>query len=126
MKRVYNTQTQQYYNVDRVYPHELVLNDFPEDFEETIEPKIKENFGNYKSFYKPVIENGVHTGWEIDQEKFKSERTEQIFDRLKEIDIESIRPQRAVQVGLHTQEDLDKLLQLEQEAQSLRIELKQI
>ena len=50
----------------------------------------------------------------------------EIQKRLDEIDRLSIRPSRAVQAGTETQEDRDRLSELETEAQSLRDQLAEI
>lgn len=47
-------------------------------------------------------------------------------ERLLEIDILSVRPLRAQLAGTATQNDTDKLLELEAEAESLRKEFRQL
>lgn len=51
-----------------------------------------------------------------------NERVAEIDARLKEIDIESVRPLRAISNGNQTQFDIDKLAALDTEAATLRAE----
>ena len=66
---------------------------------------------------------------ELDQnseEYIRLQKIEDIKRRLIEIDNESIRPLRAKTASIATLEDMDKLLDLEQEAEKLREELKEL
>ena len=50
-------------------------------------------------------------------------RAAEIYTRLSEIDVESVRPLRAVAAGTSTSFDTDKLTVLNTEAEALRLEL---
>ena len=52
-----------------------------------------------------------------------AERAADIHTRLSEIDVESVRPLRAVTAGTATAFDTDKLAALDTEAEALRLEL---
>lgn len=60
-----------------------------------------------------------------EQEKAESiaTRSDQIKSRLAQIDIDSVRPLRAIAAGFSTQYDVDKLASLDEEAAILRAEL---
>lgn len=60
------------------------------------------------------------------EEYIKLQRIGDIKKRLAEIDNESIRPLRAKAASISTLEDMDKLVNLEQEAAKLREELKEL
>ena len=51
-----------------------------------------------------------------------AQRIGEIGARLKEIDVESVRPLRAISAGTDTQFDRDKLADLDAEAEALRTE----
>ena len=59
----------------------------------------------------------------IDQDKVNAKRSREIVARLREIDIESIRPLRSMKRGNSVQFDDNKLEALENEAITLRAEL---
>lgn len=56
-------------------------------------------------------------------QKLPSQRIDEIKERLAQIDIDSVRPLRAIAAGSHTQFDSDKLASLDSEAAALRAEL---
>lgn len=61
--------------------------------------------------------------WVEDTEKKNADRIVEIEARLKEIDFESVRPSRSINVGTATDYDKNKLAELEKEATELRKEL---
>lgn len=86
-----------------------------------------------------VIENGkrVHKKIELSQDEINAlnaveensshkESVARIKERLKQIDAEASRPLRAKVVGMETQEDIDKLVALEEESQQLRVDLAEL
>lgn len=58
------------------------------------------------------------------QEQIKQLRIAQIQSRLNQIDMESVRPIRAIQKGVGTEFDTQKLDSLENEAETLRSEIR--
>ena len=60
--------------------------------------------------------------WQKDINDFwnKEGRKQEIQSRLNQIDVESIRPIRAIQKGVDTQADIDRIVELEIEAEALR------
>ena len=53
----------------------------------------------------------------------EQQRADEIVSILNLIDMQSIRPLRAIVSGTQTQEDLDKLTELDEQAAALRVEL---
>ena len=66
--------------------------------------------------------DGTFVNPPIPQEQLDSQRIGEIGERLKEIDVESVRPLRAINAGTDTQFDRDKLADLDAEAETLRTE----
>lgn len=60
------------------------------------------------------------------QEDLSLPRTVQIQTRLSEIDLATMRPLRALQLGEGTESDQQKLIELEAEAKTLREELRML
>jgi len=56
------------------------------------------------------------------QESVDAQRISEIDGRLNAIDIESVRPLRAINNGTATADDTDKLTELDAEAEALRVE----
>lgn len=50
-------------------------------------------------------------------------RKQEIYQELNNIDVQTMRPLRAIQLGVNTIEDTKKLTELEEQAKLLRIEL---
>ena len=67
-----------------------------------------------------VLFYGLRLGEDI---KTTADKRADIFTRLDAIDVESMRPQRAITAGTGTQADEDRLKSLEAEAEALRAEL---
>lgn len=53
-------------------------------------------------------------------------RKQEIYQELNNIDIQTMRPLRAIQLGVNTIEDTKKLTELEEQAKLLRIELSKL
>lgn len=70
-----------------------------------------------------ILDNGKVV---LDQEKVNSKRKNEIYFRLSGIDIEALRPLRAVALGNAVNFDTEKLEALEKEANELRLELKDL
>jgi len=66
--------------------------------------------------------DGTFVNPPIPQEQLDAQRIGEIDARLKEIDVESVRPLRAINAGTDTQFDRDKLADLDAEAETLRTE----
>lgn len=65
------------------------------------------------------------TAAELQQEalqKANEDRVSEIDARLEQIDLESVRPLRAINSGNNSQSDIDKLSALDSEAETLRLE----
>ena len=62
----------------------------------------------------------------VTPEQIKQARIAEIKARLSAIDIDAIRPLRAIATGTATQFDTDKLASLDAEADALRAELKEL
>ncbi len=86
----------------------------------TIKPEKKEGHK------EPVWQDG---DWyhepepEETQTEKDAERISEIKSELQRLDLESVRPLRAINVGTDTAEDRDRLAELDAEAESLRKEL---
>lgn len=65
-------------------------------------------------------EEQLAEGWQL---HLKNQRKAEIFARLSAIDLETVRPLRAVTAGAGTEYDTNKLAALEAEAKELRDEL---
>ena len=89
--------------------------------------KGKEGYVGGKSFtvkeYGPLPDGWSDTPPEPTQKEKDAQLKTQILARLKEIDLASVRPLRAMANGEAAQEDKDKLTELDAEAQTLRTEL---
>ena len=89
--------------------------------------KGKEGYVGGKSFtvkeYGPLPNGWSDTPPEPTQKEKDAQLKTQILARLKEIDLVSVRPLRAMANGEAAQEDKDKLTELDAEAQTLRTEL---
>jgi hypothetical protein len=75
-----------------------------------------------------LIDDVWHVNWQIvnktpDEINFENLRITEIKARFVQMDLESIRPLRAIVSKVHTQEDLDKLSELSQEHATLLAEL---
>lgn len=60
------------------------------------------------------------------EEEIKRERREELLAQLDQLDLKCIRALRAIQAGTGTQEDTDKLAELERQAEEVRAELKEL
>ena len=67
--------------------------------------------------------DGTFTVSDKDPVALAEKRVAEIYTRLSEIDVESVRPIRAVTAGTATAFDTDKLAALDTEAEALRLEL---
>lgn len=56
----------------------------------------------------------------------KENKKQEILNKLNNIDIQTMRPLRAIQLGVNTIEDTKKLTELEEQAKLLRIELSKL
>lgn len=76
---------------------------------------------------RPDVEAWLNTGGTIQEPRVVGlppvPRKAEIINRLDRIDVESVRPLRAIAEGTAIQADRDKLTSLEAEAASLRAEL---
>ena len=59
-------------------------------------------------------------------EQLNQQRISEIKAELQRLDLESVRPLRAINAGTDTEEDRDKLVELDAEAEKLRLELDDI
>lgn len=59
-------------------------------------------------------------------EKSKQDQIAQLSERLAEIDAKTIRPLRAIQSGQGTQDDTDKLAELETQAEAIRAQIRSL
>lgn len=59
----------------------------------------------------------------IDVEAISSDRTTEIKHELSQLDLATVRPLRAITAGTATDEDRERLAELEQQAATLRAEL---
>lgn len=89
-----------------------------------------------------IIENNHNKGYEIKetsqrieawgyteeeiQEQEKQNLINQLIQQLEEIDLKTVRPLRAIQSGQGTQEDHNKLLELEQQAENIRRQIQDL
>lgn len=71
---------------------------------------------------KTALEAWGHTEEEIAQQEEQA-RKQEIYKKLDELDLKAIRPIRAKEAGTATREDLDKLEEIEQQAQEYRRQL---
>ena len=89
--------------------------------------KGREGYMDGKPFtiktYGPLPDGWSDTPPEPTQKEKDAQLKTQILARLKEIDLASVRPLRAMANGEAAQEDKDKLADLDAEAQTLRTEL---
>ena len=71
---------------------------------------------------KTALEAWGYTEEEMAQQEEQAIKQE-IYKKLDELDLKAIRPIRAKEAGTATQEDLDKLEEIEQQAQEYRRQL---
>lgn len=91
------------------------------------------SFYEAHGFTEMEVEQAYNGSWyvkgyapqESDEEK-KAKRRAGIIRELSEIDLKTVRPLRAIQSGAGTQDDIDMLSTLEQQAEELRAELKNL
>ena len=60
------------------------------------------------------------------QEQQKQNQINELIQQLDEIDLKTVRPLRAIQSGQGTQEDHNKLLELEQQAEEIRQQIRDL
>lgn len=95
--------------------------------------------GTNTAFYQKIgmTEMNVEKAWnglwymegyvpEKPEEEIKRERREELLAQLDQLDLKCIRALRAIQAGTGTQADTDKLAELEQQAEEVRAELKEL
>lgn len=63
---------------------------------------------------------------EEQQAKAKESRKKEIIAELAELDLKCIRPLRAIQAGTGTQDDEEKLAEIEDQAEQIRQQLKEL
>lgn len=89
-----------------------------------------------------IIEQNRHNGYEIKEteqaleawgftaeeiaEQEKQAHKHELLTQLDAVDLKTIRPLRAIQAGIGTQEDTDKLEELEAQAEQIRGELREL
>ena len=85
---------------------------------------------NHKNGYEiryteQALEAWGFTAEEI-AEQAKQEHKQELLAQLDAVDLKTIRPLRAIQAGTGTQEDTDKLEELEAQAEQIRAELREL
>lgn len=89
-----------------------------------------------------IIEQNRHNGYEVKEteqaleawgfteeeiaEQAKQEHKQELLAQLDAVDLKTIRPLRAIQAGTGTQEDTDKVEELEAQAEQIRGELREL
>jgi len=96
----------------KVYSGKMILTSKPEKLDGHLEPVWQDG----EWYHEPEPES------EPTQEELDAQRIGEIDARLKAIDLESLRPLRAIANGTETQADRDKLAGLDAEAEQLRAE----
>lgn len=73
-----------------------------------------------------TLYNGKYlTPAELEQAQKQNQR-EELIKQLDDLDLNAIRPLRAIQAGTGTQDDTDKLEELEAQAEQIRAELREL
>ena len=84
--------------------------------------------GPYLAYWSPLLDSEptpeqLKEGWQL---HLKNQRRAEILSQLSAIDLETVRPLRAVMAGAGTEYDTTKLATLEAAASDLRAELKKL
>ena len=85
---------------------------------------------NHQLGYEIKETESALEAWGMDSSEMEKEekkrRIAQLKAQLNGYDLQSIRPLRAKEAGVATQEDLDKLAELEEQAELVREQIKQL
>ena len=97
----------------------------PYNENERLEFIIKNNLGYEIKETETALEAWGPTAQE-QEEKDKEEHRAELINALAEIDLKAIRSLRAINSGHSTQDDSEKLSELEQQAEAIRQELQEL